>query len=87
VKEKTLAAYRAGLREVIMPKGNEKDLRDVPPEARKAMAFTFVGTMDEVLRLALLPAPDPGLADEREVEPETRVADSDVTQLPADVAV
>jgi len=89
VKEKTLAAYRAGLREVIMPKGNEKDLRDVPPEARKAMAFTFVGTMDEVLRLTLLPAAEPGLADQPPVEPtaETRVADSDVTQLPADVAV
>jgi ATP-dependent Lon protease len=89
VKEKTLAAYRAGLREVIMPKGNEKDLRDVPDEARKQMAFTFVGTMDEVLRLALLPVPDPGLADQapQEPMPEPRVADSDVTQLPADVAV
>jgi ATP-dependent Lon protease len=57
VKEKTLAAYRAGLREVIMPKGNEKDLRDVPTEVRQNMAFTFVATMDEVLRLALLPRP------------------------------
>jgi ATP-dependent Lon protease len=56
---KDLAAYRAGLREVIMPKGNEKDLRDVPPEVRANMAFTFVATMDEVLRLALLPAPEP----------------------------
>jgi ATP-dependent Lon protease len=59
VKEKVLAAYRAGLREVIMPKGNEKDLRDVPKEVRANMAFTFVATMDEVLRLALLPAPVP----------------------------
>jgi len=64
VKEKTLAAYRAGLREVIMPKGNEKDLRDVPPEVRANMAFTFVATMDEVLRLALLPSPEPALADQ-----------------------
>ena len=55
VKEKTLAAYRAGLREVILPAGNKKDLREVPPEVRANMAFTFVGTMDEVLRLALLP--------------------------------
>jgi ATP-dependent Lon protease len=55
VKEKVLAAYRAGLREVIMPKSNEKDLRDVPQEVRDNMAFTFVSTMDEVLRLALLP--------------------------------
>jgi ATP-dependent Lon protease len=55
VKEKVLAAYRAGLRDVIMPKSNEKDLRDVPDEVKANMHFTFVGTMDEVLRLALLP--------------------------------
>jgi ATP-dependent Lon protease len=55
VKEKTLAAYRAGLREVILPAGNKKDLREVPDEVRQNMAFTFVSTMDEVLRLALLP--------------------------------
>src|SRR5687768_4191703 len=57
VKEKVLAAYRAGLRDVIMPKSNEKDLRDVPDEVKQNMQFTFVGTMDEVLRLALLPEP------------------------------
>src|SRR3569832_2968935 len=56
VKEKVLAAYRAGLREVIMPKMNEKDLREIPAEVRKNMVFTFVATMDEVLRLAMLPA-------------------------------
>jgi ATP-dependent Lon protease len=57
VKEKVLAAYRAGLRDVIMPKTNEKDLRDVPDEVKQNMHFSFVGTMDEVLRLALLPEP------------------------------
>src|SRR5690242_8045946 len=55
VKEKVLAAYRAGLREVILPKANEKDLREIPSEVRKNMVFTFVATMDEVLRLAMLP--------------------------------
>ncbi len=55
VKEKVLAAYRAGLRDLIMPKSNEKDLRDVPEEVKQNMHFTFVATMDEVLRLALLP--------------------------------
>jgi ATP-dependent Lon protease len=63
VKEKTLAAYRAGLREVIFPVGNKKDLRDVPEEVRQNMAFTFVSTMDEVLRLALLPAVPAAMAD------------------------
>src|SRR6184192_585745 len=55
VKEKVLAAYRAGIRQVIMPKSNEKDLRDVPQEVRDHMVFTFVERMDEVLHLALLP--------------------------------
>lgn len=54
VKEKVLAAYRAGLREVILPHGNQKDLRDVPPEVRERMTFTLAATMDEVLRHALL---------------------------------
>jgi ATP-dependent Lon protease len=53
VKEKVLAAYRAGLRHLIMPASNEKDLRDVPDEVKKQITFTFVATMDEVLRLAL----------------------------------
>jgi ATP-dependent Lon protease len=56
VKEKVLAAYRAGLRTLIMPASNEKDLRDVPDEVKKQVTFTFVHQMDEVLRLALLPA-------------------------------
>ena len=63
VKEKVLAAYRAGLREVIMPKHNEKDVRDVPQEVRDKMAFTFASTMDEVLHLALLPHASPVKAD------------------------
>src|SRR5579872_4051472 len=64
VKEKVLAAYRAGLREVVLPKGNEKDLRDVPPEVRSNMAFTFVSTMDDVFRIALLPVASAVLADQ-----------------------
>ncbi|HEY4306690.1 MAG TPA: endopeptidase La [Gemmatimonadaceae bacterium] len=68
VKEKTLAAYRSGLRQVIMPKSNEKDLRDVPEDVKKNMAFTFVDRMDEVLHLALLPPVSPELADR--VQPE-----------------
>lgn len=55
VKEKVLAAYRSGLREVILPRENEKDVRDVPEEVRQRMAFTFTSSMDEVFHLALLP--------------------------------
>ena len=74
VKEKVLAAYRAGLREVIMPKSNEKDLRDVPDEVRKNMAFTFVERMDEVLHLALLPPVSETLADKPQPEPSAGIA-------------
>jgi ATP-dependent Lon protease len=63
VKEKILSAYRAGLREVIMPKANEKDLRDVPDDVKSHMTFTFVERMDEVLHLALLPPVPSELAD------------------------
>ncbi len=63
VKEKVLAAYRAGLRQVILPSSNEKDLRDIPDEVRQSMAFTFVSTMDEVLHLMLLQKPQAVLAD------------------------
>jgi len=79
VKEKVLAAYRAGIRQVILPKANEKDLRDVPQEVRDHMAFTFVERMDEVLHLALLP-PVQEMADVMpgaampSVLPETRVS-------------
>ena len=77
VKEKVLAAYRAGLREVIMPKGNEKDVRDVPQEVRDRMAFTFAATMDEVLHLALLPHADAHPADAMPLHLSTPIVASD----------
>ena len=76
VKEKMLAAYRSGLRQVIMPKSNEKDLRDVPEEVAKHMAFTFVERMDEVLHLALLPPVSEELADKVQPEPSPGLAGS-----------
>ena len=53
VKEKILAAYRAGIRHVILPTGNQRDLRDVPDDVREGMNFHFVDHMDEVFTLAL----------------------------------
>src|SRR5690606_30262190 len=53
VKEKVLAAHRAGIRDVILPRGNERDLRDVPDDVRESIAFHFVERMDEVIQLAL----------------------------------
>ena len=57
VKEKVLAAHRAGLKEVILPRKNKKDLEELPPKTRKELKFIFVETMDEVLREALLADP------------------------------
>src|SRR3984957_20219906 len=53
VKEKLLAAHRLGFRSVILPKDNEKDLAEIPPEIQAQMSIHFVETMDEVLGLAL----------------------------------
>jgi ATP-dependent Lon protease len=72
LKEKILAAYRAGLREVILPKSNEKDLREIPDEVKAHMTFRFVDRMDEVFKLALLPPISETFADRQEA-PETLV--------------
>jgi ATP-dependent Lon protease len=53
VKEKLLAAHRTGVRTVILPRDNEKDLADVPAEIQAELTVKFVESMDEVLSLAL----------------------------------
>ena len=53
VKEKLLAAHRMGLRTVVLPKDNEKDLADIPQEILSSLTIHFVETMDEVLQIAL----------------------------------
>jgi len=60
LKEKLLAAHRAGLFEAILPQENEKDLAEVPENLRNEMKLHFVDTMDQVLALALeQPLPKP----------------------------
>jgi ATP-dependent Lon protease len=54
IKEKVLAAARAGIRELVLPKRNEKDLDQIPAEIRKTMSFHFVEKADQVLRIALV---------------------------------
>ena len=63
VKQKVLAAHRAGLREVILPERNGPDLEDVPDAVRDAMQFHLVADVRDVFSLAL--------------EPETRFAPSE----------
>ena len=53
VKQKVLAAHRMGLKEVILPRRNEKDIDDVPESVRLAMTFHLAGRMEEVLKFAL----------------------------------
>jgi len=53
LKEKTLAAKRAGIRTMIIPKENEKDLDDIPKNLRKDMTFVLAETMDDVISTAL----------------------------------
>lgn len=53
VKEKVLAARRAGIHTVILPKANQKDLRDLPEEVRKEMEFLFAQRVEDVLRVAI----------------------------------
>lgn len=55
VKEKVLAAHRAGIKVVLLPEKNRKDLEDIPENVRKVMEFHFVSRIEEVLNLALLP--------------------------------
>jgi ATP-dependent Lon protease len=59
VKEKLLAAHRAGIRCVILPKENEKDLQDIPKDILETMQVKLVETMDEVLQVALERQPAP----------------------------
>jgi ATP-dependent Lon protease len=59
VKEKSLAAQRAGIERIVLPQRNEADIEDVPEEVRNVLAFHPVETLNEVLKIALVPA-EPG---------------------------
>jgi len=53
VKEKVLAAHRAGLTTIILPKANAKDLEEIPKNVKKDMQFILAEHMDEVLKVGL----------------------------------
>jgi ATP-dependent Lon protease len=63
VKEKILAAKRAGVQCVVLPHGNHQDVADIPPKLRRGLRLVFVRTMDEVLAVALAPQGDLRVAD------------------------
>ena len=64
IKDKVLAAYRAGIRSIILSAENEKDLDELPEEIRTSMEFHLVNNMDEVIKVALesVPAAAPAIA-------------------------
>ncbi len=70
IKEKVLAAHRAGLKTIILPKDNEKDLADIPKNVLDSLDLYLVEHMDEVLKVAL-------------AEPLIRIAPADATVQPA----
>ena len=57
IKEKVLAAHRAGIKRVILPERNRKDIVDIPETIRKELELIFVKKIDEVLELALEAVP------------------------------
>jgi ATP-dependent Lon protease len=60
IKEKLLAAVRAGIPRVIIPKGNENDLEELPPHVRRRLQVSLAAGLDEVLKFALVGAPEKG---------------------------
>lgn len=76
VKEKVIAAHRAGIKTVILPKENKKDLEDVPKEVIKDLNFVFVNHMDEVLPVALVKRL------ERKETPQARILPRPQLQVP-----
>ncbi len=63
LKEKLIAALRGGITTVLIPKENERDLREIPPKVKRSLEIIFVESMDEVLQKALV-LPDPHAFDE-----------------------
>jgi ATP-dependent Lon protease len=70
VKDKILAAARAGITRVILPAENERDLEDIPSDVRERMEFNLVESMDEVMSVALAGTVVPLAAKEKLPEPE-----------------
>jgi ATP-dependent Lon protease len=74
LKEKLLAALRGGIKIVLIPKDNEKDLAEIPDNVKKSLNIVAVATVDDVLRRALVRQPEP--IEWTEVEPERLPASS-----------
>jgi ATP-dependent Lon protease len=86
LKEKVMAAHRAGLRRVIAPRDNRRDLDDIPPRVRSQMTFTFVDHMDQVLNAALKPEIQPERTEVKPLRRGARRAADEVAAAPGSAA-
>ena len=68
LKEKVLGAHRAGITTIVLPRANEADIEDIPEEVRNTMHFVPVDQLDEVFKVALLPASKPVETPKTEME-------------------
>ena len=74
IKDKILAAYRAGIRTIVLSSENDKDLDDLPEEIRAEMEFHLVNTMDEVIKIAM----EGGRAGDTPIDPKAKPAEGGV---------
>jgi ATP-dependent Lon protease len=79
VKEKVLAAHRAGVKNIVLPKDNEKDLADIPKNVLDTLNVYMVEAMDEVLKIALEGPLPPGIPATTETAGEPAVSDDAIT--------
>jgi ATP-dependent Lon protease len=79
VKEKVLAAHRAGVKNIILPQDNEKDLADIPKNVLDTLNVYMVQTMDEVLKIALTEPLAGHLPTEQQSEPVDSISDDTIT--------
>jgi ATP-dependent Lon protease len=69
LKEKVLAAHRAGVKTIIAPSDNQRDLEDTPDYVQKDLKFVFVKHMDDVLKEALIRSPQPKISKPLPLQP------------------
>ncbi|MDE3115643.1 MAG: endopeptidase La, partial [Pseudomonadota bacterium] len=77
LKEKLLAALRAGITTVLIPKDNEKDLADIPENVKAGLKIVPVSSVEEVLKVALTRMPEPITWEEPEIVPATALPDGE----------
>jgi ATP-dependent Lon protease len=82
LKEKLLAALRGGIKTVLIPKENEKDLADIPDNVKKGLKIIPVNGADEVLRHALIRQPDPVEWTDVDAEPVASTTAEDPSATP-----